>query len=573
MTTRQNLPHAYPRRYLPEDFDAGDRAAIQGRFDELERRSLPNAESLERFLRDWSELNEALDEEGSLRYTAMTRATDDPVREKAFLTFLEEVSEPSKPRSFALLRRYLDHDARNSLGGSYTLFDRSCENQAVLYRAENVPLETEEEKLSQQYQKLSGAQTVTFQGKEQTLQQMGRYLEENDRTLREAAWRATVERRLKDKDAFEDLYDEMRSLRERQSANAGFPDYRGYVFKRKERFDYTPADCEAFHQAVERFVVPVARGIQEERRKRLGLDRLRPWDLACDVEGRPPLRPFQDVKELVAQVETILRSVDPLFGDRFAEMRLLGLLDLDSRKGKAPGGYQTTFNEARLPFIFMNAVGLDGDVRTLLHEAGHAMHSWLSRDIDFAPYRSAPIEFAEVASMSMELLADPFLGGFYPEKRDAERSVRAHLESVLLLLPWIATVDAFQHWVYLHPAHTREERKACWLGLRSRFGGIEDYSGLEEAAGYGWHKQLHIFELPFYYIEYGIAQLGALQVWRNGRKDRAEGVAAYKNGLSKGGSLALPDLFAAAGIRFDFSEATLKPLMAEVNEALSGFKS
>jgi oligoendopeptidase F len=249
-------------------------------------------------------------------------------------------------------------------------------------------------------------------------------------------------------------------------------------------------------------------------------------------------------------------------------MRRLGLLDLDSRKGKAPGGYQTTFHEARLPFIFMNSVGVDGDVRTLLHEGGHAMHSWLSRDVAFAPYRSTPIEFAEVASMSMELLGDPFLDVFYNDPNEAKRSIRSHLENVILLLPWIANVDAFQHWLYLNPNHTREERKAYWLTLRKRFGGIEDWSGLEEAQAYSWHKQLHIFEIPFYYIEYGIAQLGALQVWRNATRNRAEGVAAYKNGLSKGSTLDLPGLFEAAGIQFDFSEATLKPLMQEVADAL-----
>jgi oligoendopeptidase F len=569
MIVRENLPHEYPRQYLSPAFDAGDPATVEGCFVELKTRAIDGGPALQRWVEDWMELGEAMDEEGSLRYTAMTCATDDPAREKAFMEYLEKISEPSKPRSFQLLRKYLDHPAHSSLPQEYFLFNRSCENQAALYREANVPLETEEEKLSQQYQKISGAQTVTFQGKEQTLPQMGKYLEESDRKLREEAWRLTAVRRLQDKDALEDLFDEMRRLRSRMAANAGFPDYRAYMFRRKERFDYGPAECEAFHDTVERFVVPVARGIQQNRKKHLGLDALRPWDLSCDIDGLPPLKPFQDASELTEKVRQILSSVDPFFGERFSDMRRLGLLDLDSRKGKAPGGYQTTFHEARLPFIFMNSVGVDGDVRTLLHEGGHAMHSWLSRDVAFAPYRSAPIEFAEVASMSMELLADPFLNAFYSDPCDAKRSIRSHLENVILLLPWIANVDAFQHWLYLHPNHNREDRKECWLTLRKRFGGIEDWSGLEDAQAYGWHKQLHIFEIPFYYIEYGIAQLGALQVWRNASRNRAEGVAAYKNGLSKGSTLDLPGLFTAAGIQFDFSEATLKPLMAEVAEALS----
>jgi oligoendopeptidase F len=567
MILRSNLPHEYPRRYLAASFDAGDPTSVMKQFDELSTRAVSNAHSLERWLEDWVELGEAMDEENSIRYTAMTCATDDPEREKAFLHFLENVQEPSKPLSFKLLRKYLDHPCRKDLSGSYHLFNRSCENQAALYREENVPLETEEEKLSQRFQKISGAQTVVFQGKEQTLPQMG-YQEETDRSVREEAWRLTAERRLKDKDALEDLFDEMRHLRSRIADNAHFSDYRDYMFRRKERFDYGPEECEAFHLAVERFVVPVARGIQENRRKHLGLETLRPWDLSCDIDGLPPLRPFADPAELTDKVRAILTDVDPWFGERFDEMKQLGLLDLDSRKGKAPGGYQTVFHEARLPFIFMNAVGVDGDVRTLLHEGGHAMHSWLSRDIEFAPYRSTPLEFAEVASMSMELLSDPYLGAFYPDPKDAKRSIQAHLENVILLLPWIATVDAFQHWLYLNPDHTREERKATWLSLRKRFGGIEDWSGLEETQAYAWHRQLHIFEVPFYYIEYGIAQLGALQVWRNVAKDRAKGIAAYKNGLSMGSTLDLPGLFEAAGIRFDFSESTLKPLMQEVDEAL-----
>lgn len=568
MIQRNSLPHDYARRYLAASFNAGDPQAVLRAFDELLARPLADAQALERWLSDWMELGEVMEEEGSLRYTAMTCATDDPATEKAFMEYLEKVQEPSKPLTFQLTRKYLDHPDRKNLPASYHLFERSCEAQASLFREENVPLETEEEKLSQKYQKLSGAQTVHFEGEERTLPQMGRYLEEKDRSLRERAWRAIAERRLKDKDALEDLFDEMRALRVRIAANADFSNYRDYMFKHKERFDYGPRECEAFHEAVEKNVVPVARAIQEDRRKRLGLDVLRPWDNACDADGLPPLRPFEDPKVFPDQIRRILGQVDPWFGERFADMQRLGLLDLESRKGKAPGGYQTTFTEARLPFIFMNAVGVDGDVRTLLHEGGHAMHSWLTRDIAFPPYRSTPLEFAEVASMSMELLGDPYLDAFYRDPKEAKRSIRAHLESVILLLPWIATVDAFQHWIYLNPGHTREDRKAAWLDLRKRFGGIEDWSGFEEAQAYGWHRQLHIFEIPFYYIEYGIAQLGALQVWRNARHDRAKGIAAYKNGLSKGSTLDLPHLFEAAGIRFSFDEATIRPLMEEVQTAL-----
>jgi len=308
--------------------------------------------------------------------------------------------------------------------------------------------------------------------------------------------------------------------------------------------------------------------IQEKRRKTMGLATLKPWDLSVDPQGLAPLKPFETIDQLMAGCEKILGQVDPEFGEKFRTMRELSLLDLDSRKGKAPGGYQSTLEEARLPFIFMNAVGLDHDVRTLLHEGGHAMHSFFSNSIPFSPYRHAPMEFCEVASMSMELMGDPFLSEFYPNPKEAARSITRHLEDVILLLPWIATVDAFQHWIYTHPGHSREERSAFWVSLRKRLGGTEDWTGFEEVQASLWHRQLHIFELPFYYIEYGIAQLGALQVWMNFRKDRQQGVDLYKRGLAVGGTQTLPEIFQSAGIKFDFSLGMIEPLVAEVSKEL-----
>ncbi len=569
MIDGKNLPHEYPRHYLSPDFDGGAWTEVEARFKELDQRPIESPTALRQWLSDWQELGDALDEAGSLRYVAMTCATDDKEAERAYLDFLEKIAEPAKEPHFRLQKRYTACAHRSALSkAEMTIFDRSTAVHVELFREQNIPLETEEARLAQRYQKTIGAMTVEYEGKEQTLQMMARHQEDNDRARREESWRLTAARRLQDKESLEDLFDQLLALRARQADNAGFPNFRDYMFRRKERFDYGPKDCEAFHLAVETFVVPLARRLQDKRRLALGLSSLRPWDLACDPEGRPPLRPFSKPEELVEGIQRVLGNLDSAFGDFFGRMRDLKLLDLDSRKGKAPGGYQTTFAEARLPFIFMNAVGLDGDVRTLLHEGGHALHAFLARDIPFSPYRGAPMEFCEVASMSMELMGSPHLGVFYADPREAARSVRQHLETVIGLLPWIATVDAFQHWIYLHPSHGREERKAQWVALRERFGGLEDWEGFEEVLAYQWHKQLHIFELPFYYIEYGIAQLGALQVWRNSRRNRANAVEAYKRGLSLGGSRTLPELFTATGIRFDFSEATIRPLMEEVSSEL-----
>ncbi len=567
------LPHDFSRRYLSPSADLGKWESVEPIFQELEKRPLRSADDLRQWLDDMGEFYDCLNEEGSLRYIRMTCKTDDPEIERAYVEYLEKVSEPSKPRFFALSKKYWDCPFRPALPEKdFFLYNRSVENELALYREENIPLETELEKLSQQFQKLSGSLMVTYEGREQTLQQMGRYLELTDRKKREEAWRLSAERRLKEKDSFDGLFDQMLKLRVQAAKNAGFENYRDYAFKRKERFDYGPADCEAFHESAEKAIKPLVAKIQEKRRKTMGLSTLRPWDLSVDPSGLPPLKPFEKTEDLIGGCGKILAQVDPEFGKNFSTMRDLGLLDLESRKGKAPGGYQSDLSEIRIPFIFANAVGLDHDLRTLLHEGGHAMHSFLSRNIPFSAYRHAPMEFCEVASMSMELMADPFLSEFYADPKQAARSVRRHLEDVIALLPWIATVDAFQHWIYMNPGHSREERGKFWISLRRRLGGTEDWGGLEEVQAHLWHRQLHIFEYPFYYIEYGIAQLGALQVWKNFRKDKKEGVRLYKQGLSVGGTQTLPEIFKSAGIRFDFSLKMIEPLMQEVERELENLE-
>jgi oligoendopeptidase F len=544
-------------------------------FDKLESAAAAarSPAELERWLLQGGELSAALDEESTRRYIAMTCHTDNAEAERAYLHFVEEVDPRAKPRQFELARLFLRHPARAGLARErYFVFDRSAQAQVDLFRPENVPLETEEAKLSQQYQKLMGSLTVHFRGEERTLAQMGRPLEETDRPLRQEAWELTAQRRLQEAERMEDLFEQLLKLREQIAANAGFPNYLQYAFKALRRFDYTPEDCRRFHEAIEKEVMPVLRALQTRRREKLGLDRLRPWDLAVDPSNQPPLRPFDKVESLVAGAQDIFNQLDAGLGRDFGLMRGKHLLDLENRKGKAPGGYQSTLAEARLPFIFMNAVGMQRDVETILHEAGHAFHALAAREDDFYPYRGAPIEFCEVASMSMELLGHEFLEKFYPAG-DARRARRKHLEGIVDIFPWIATVDAFQHWVYSHPGHARAERQRAWLELMDRFGGEVDWSGQEQARGALWHRQLHIFLYPFYYVEYGLAQLGALQVWRNARRDKAGALAAYRRGLALGGSRPLPELFEAAGCRFDFSRQTVRPLVEMIQSELAGLEA
>ncbi|WP_435018863.1 M3 family oligoendopeptidase [Tundrisphaera sp. TA3] len=562
------VPEVFPHRWLAADAEFKTWDQIEPWYRRLLERPIDSTEDLEAWLFDLGELNGAVSQEGVRRYVAMTCQTDDPDREAAYLAFVRDIEPLLKPIQNELRSRYLDSPHRAGLPKDrFHVFDRAQENRRTLFREANIPRETELAELEQQYQKVVGAMTVTFQGQERTPSQMSPFLEETDRALRQSAWELVAARRLVDRDTLDDLFDRMIALRQEIAREAGFPGFVPYAYRVRERFDYGVAEAVAFQDAIEKVVVPLARKIQDDRRKALGVDRLRPWDLSVDPLGRPPLRPFAEVDALAVGAEAIFSDVDPELGGQFAYLREHGLLDLANRKGKAPGGYQTTLEDDRLPFIFMNAVGVDGDVRTLLHEGGHAFHALASRGEPLAAYRESPIEFCEVASMSMELLGARNLAMFYAEE-DANRSYRQLLEGIVTILPWIATVDAFQHWVYDHPGHTRDERRAAWNALLDRFGGDVDWSGYEEARANGWHRQLHIFLYPFYYIEYGIAQLGALQVWMASLKDRVAAVAAYRRALAIGGAKPLPELFEAAGARFEFTEKSLAPLMAAIGAEL-----
>ena len=566
-----NLPAFAPRRFLPQNINLGAWCEIEPEFDRLETlaAACKSTADLESWLLSWSELSSALDEESARRYIAMTCHTDDDGAKKAYLEFVEKVEPHLKPRKFRLAKILLAHPLRDQLSRDrYEMLERDTWVQVELFRDENVALETEEKKLGQQYQELAGSLTVQFRGEEKTLPQMAPLLEETDRAVRQEAWELVAGRRLQEAERYEDIFDRLLKLREQIATNAGFANYRDYSFRRLRRFDYTPEDCLKFHAAIESEIMPPVRELQEHRRVQLQVPSLRPWDMEVDPLSRPPLRPFKDVAEMIRRTQRIFDQLDPTLAAGFRQMNELRLLDLENRKGKAPGGYQATLAEARLPFIFMNAVGVQRDVDTMLHEAGHAFHALATRHENLLAYRDAPIEFCEVASMSMELLANPHLEEFYPPA-EADRARRTHLEGIVKFFPWMASVDSFQHWIYTHPGHTRAERTAAWLGIMDRFGGTVDWSGHEKVRANLWHRQLHIFLDPFYYVEYGIAQLGALQVWANSRKDKAAALQAYQRGLALGGSRPLPRLFEAAGCRFDFSAETIRPLMRIVHEELA----
>ncbi len=538
-------------------------------FDQLESRKIGSARELERWLWDESEFASALSEEQAFRYIRMSCQTDDPEREKAYLFFVENV-EPQIKLGFAELdRKYVDSPARKSLPrDKYSVLDRKRENSIALFRKENVELEKEEAKLWQRYEKIVGGMTVMYDGQERTMQQLGRYQEEPARKVREETWLLGEKRRRKDHEEIDKIYDDLIELREKIAKNAGYDNYRDYIFPRRERFDYTPQDCFRYHKAVEQYIVPLIRELDQQRQGNLELDKLRPWDLAVDPEGKPPLRPFKSAPELVKGCVQIFEKVNPRFAGYLKRMQELNLLDLESRKGKAPGGYSQEMAEVQLPFIFMNAVGRDGDVWTLLHEAGHSFHSFLTREQNLLyHYRSdnVPIEFAEVASQTMEIIGGEHFNGTFYSKEEAARSRKLHLSSIIKLLGWIATIDSFQHWVYTNTGHSHDDRREAWFKLQSKFGGSESWTALEDYRSTYWQRQLHLFGYPFYYIEYGIAFLGALGLWTRYRKDRKGAITAYERSMSLGGSKPLPELFRAADLPFDFGPDTVRPYANELH--------
>lgn len=571
--------------FVPADLDAARLDAVEPLIRSLLTREVGSSEALERWVRDRSELAAAISEGRARLYIAMTCNTEDTGAQGAYAAYIQTVAPRLTELAFELDKRLVELAQAHPLPSPrYDVLLRNTRADVEVFRPENVPLETELATLGQRYDQINGAMTVTFEGREQTLPQMARYQEATDRGVRESAWRAVAERRLRDADAIDAVYDEMVRTRDRLARNAGFGGYVGYAFKAMHRFDYDPAACRRFHEGIERAIVPLTRELDRQRKASLGVGVLRPWDLAVDVKGRGPLRPFEGGADLVRRTRVVMERLDGRLarmfgslGDGTGRVRTAGeaervILDLDSRKGKAPGGYQYMLDRARVPFIFMNAAGLHKDVQTMVHEAGHAFHSMLCDAEPLVEYRHSPIEFAEVASMSMELLTMRHMGpgAFYDSEEDFARSMRDQLKRSVTILPWIAQIDAFQHWVYDHPGHTRAERAAAWLGLEERFGGLADWTGLDAVRASLWHRQLHLFTHPLYYVEYGIAQLGALQLWLHSLEaGEASAVERYTRALALGGSRPLPDLFAAAGLAFDFGPQIVKRLADRVTEELA----
>lgn len=559
------------RTYVPENLNVDDTHEVSKLYRHLLQREIPvDSAKLRQWILDWSELESVLGEVSCRRYVAMTCNTADEKAAKAYTDFVENIQPIMNEYDDKLNKKLVAHPAKDALQDEFGEWFKGVQVSLDLFSPDNIALETEENKEIQAYQKITGGMSVEFDGETKTMQQMAAYMERTDRELRERAWRTMWERRLQDKDALDKSFDNLFAIRKQVAKNAHCKDFIDYIFLAKHRFDYSPADCEAFHESIEKLVLPLQKEIYKKRAQKMGLERLRPWDLNVDPLDRAPLKPYSTGDELIEKVDQIFESIHPQAGKWAREMQAKKLIDPDSRLGKAPGGYQIGFDESRLPFIFMNSACTDRDIYTLLHESGHSFHQFALADQPIFPYRDVPAEFAEVASMSMELIGMSNLKPFYGNDREAiERSTIGELEDVIWLFPWVASVDSFQHRLYNFPEHTASDRSDIWTEIMDRYDAGVDYTGLEAVRRNLWQKQLHIFECPFYYIEYGIAQIGALQVWANFKKDPKKAIDDLFRAESLGSSRPVKELFEAANIKFDFSPRTLEPLMQVVWDEIS----
>jgi oligoendopeptidase F len=548
-----------PRRFVPDAFDPLEPGALEQIFSELETRDVTTRDDLERFILDWEELGAVLYESYAAAYIDMTVDTTNPQYEERYLKIVDEMMPIKEQRDFDLKKKLLASPAVNDLGHEYAMLLRNVKSEVGIFREENVPLVVEMRKLEQEYNKIAGAEQAEFRGETYTLPQLMPFLQEPDRDAREGAWRARWGAKLADAGTLDDLYTRLYDIRQTMARNAGFANYRDYMFEEMKRFDYTPDDCIRFHEAIEKHIVPVVSQDWEERRQQLGVDTLRPWDLDVDPEGAARLKPFEDVSRLQEGCHRITEQIDPELGDYFREMIDSGLLDLENRPGKAPGGYMTMLSDIQVPFIFMNAVGSKNDIEVLLHEGGHSFHYYLSRKHPLASLHFPTSEFSEVGSMSMELLARPYLSEFFSEE-DLTRLLKDQLREKIRFFPFMAMIDAFQHWVYTAEDHGTDARKARWTELEARFRPGLDWSGLEQFREAGWQYP-HVMDTPFYYVEYGIAQLAALRVWLNSLHDERGAVDAYKRALALGGTRPLPELFTTAGAEFALNDRTVREIV------------
>ncbi|MCO5945660.1 M3 family oligoendopeptidase [Mucilaginibacter flavidus] len=553
--------HKKTRTYIPEGFEI-KWESLEPLYTELRDREINSVPELEKWLYDRSEVEAALEEDFAWRYIRMTCDTNSEELLQKFQYFATEIEPKIAPYSNELNKKLVASEWVDKLNhDKYFIYLRGVKKSLELFREENIPLQTEIQVEQQKYQSITGSMSVHIGDKEFTLEQASVFLKDTDRAKRQEVWEKITARRLQDKDKLDRLFDKLRELRHKVALNADFENFRDYMFQALGRFDYTPQDCYAFHEAIEKEIVPILREQAEKRKEALNLSALKPWDMDVDISGKPALKPFNSGEELIEKSIQCFGNINRYLGERLEIMKDNNLFDVESRKGKAPGGYNYPLSETGAPFIFMNSANTFRDLTTMVHEGGHAVHTFLTADLELNDFKHCPSEVAELASMSMELISMDNWDVYFDNEEDLKRAKRDQLFDVLKTLPWVAVVDQFQHWIYTNPNHTDTQRTEAWLQIYEPFGaGFADWSGYKQAEKNLWQKQLHIFEVPFYYIEYGMAQLGAIAVWKNYKENPEKGLQQYLDALKLGYTKTIKEIYETAGIKFDFSAAYVKEL-------------
>ncbi|MEZ7838567.1 MAG: M3 family oligoendopeptidase [Flavobacteriales bacterium] len=563
------------RNFLPQDLSITSWEQIQTYFEDLKNRTIGSASDLKKWMQDRSELEAVLEEDMAWRYIKMNIDTTDEDLQKSFQFFVEKISPNTAPYDHGFNTKLVESPFLKDLDQeTYFIYLRSVENDIKLYREENIPLFTELTNKSQKFGEIAAQMLVTIDGEEKTLQQASVYLKGTDREKRKEAFEKVNARRVEDKEELDILLDELIQKRQEVAKNANFENFRDYKFQSMGRFDYTKEDCFNFHESIAQEIVPLIADIQKERKANLGLAVLKPWDMSVDPNGNQPLKPFEGGEELLDKCIECFDKVRPYYGACLRKMKEMGHLDLVSRKGKAPGGFMYPLYESGVPFIYMNSVGLLRDAVTMVHEGGHAIHSFYTKDMELTAFKSTPSEVAELASMSMELISMEHWDVFFGDKEEWKRARKEQLQGVLETLPWVAMVDEFQHWLYENGNHTQDERHDKWLSISKRYGtGMVDWSSHKEFQKTAWQRQLHIYEVPFYYIEYGMAQLGAIAVWRNYKQNSEKALDDYDSALKLGYTKSIGEIYEAANVKFDFSASYVKELADFVKSELEALKS
>lgn len=561
------------RNYLPENLEITWQN-IEPYFNILESKTISSVDELEIWLKDRSELEAVLEEDFAWRYIRMTCDTRDEKIQKEFEYFATEIEPKLAEYSNRLNEKFLTCTFTEQLNTEkYGIYIRSLKNQFELFRKENIELFTQLQLEQQKYGSIAGAMSIEYDGKEYTLEQAANFIKSTDREVRKIVYEKIQNRRLADKEKLDDLFSTLVKIRHQVALNAGFDNFRDYMFKALGRFDYTAEDCFNFHDAIEKELTPLFKEYSETRKIQLNLNTLKPYDTEVDASGKMALKPFEGAEDLIEKSIACFHRIHPYFGEKLATMKAHQLIDLDSRAGKAPGGYNYPLAETGAPFIFMNAANAMRDLTTMVHEGGHAVHTFLTNDLELNDFKRTPSEVAEVASMSMELISMDTWDVFFSNADDLIRAKEEQLKDSLKTLPWVATIDAFQHWIYTHPEHTVEERTKAWEQCFDRFGAnFVNWDGYELFKQNLWQKQLHLFEVPFYYIEYAIAQLAAIAIYKNFKGNPQKAIQQYMDALKLGYTKSIPEIYATAGIKFDFSVEYIRELVAFMKEEIANLK-